>query len=84
MSRVETRSKTPASVFAELGSPTHLELISRLIHGEEHSIAAVTEGLDVACRATTNHLQLLQNAGVVDCRRVGRAKRYTIRPGPLN
>ena len=84
MSSVETRNKAPAPVFAALGSATRLELVSRLSDGKEHSITALTEGLDLTRQATTKHLQVLQHAGVVDCRRVGREKRFTIRPGSIH
>lgn len=86
MSRVESYSPAPApaSVFAALGSTPRLELVSRLSDGREYSIAALTESLDLTRQATTKHLQVLQDAGVVDSRRVGRENRFTIRPGSIN
>lgn len=84
MSKVKTRRKAPAPVFAALGSATRLELVSRLSDGKEHSITALTEGLDHTRQATTKHLQVLQDAGVVACRRVGRENRFTIRRGSIN
>ena len=67
-------------MFAALGSATRLELVSRLSDGKELSITALTEGLDLTRQATTKHLRILQDAGVVDCRRVGRENLFTIRP----
>ena len=84
MSRVEPKSKAAAPVFAALGSTTRLELVSRLSDGKEYSITALTEGLDLTRQATTKHLQVLQHAGVVGCRRVGRENRFTIRPASIN
>ena len=46
-------------MFAALGSATRLELVSRLSDGKEHSITALTEGLDLTRQATTKHLQVL-------------------------
>lgn len=83
MSRVEARSEAPAPVFAALGSVTRLELVSRLSDGREYSITALTDGLDLTRQATTKHLRVLQHAGIVDCQRVGRESRFTIRPGSI-
>ncbi len=83
MSRVKTRSKAPAPVFAALGCVTRLELVSRLSDGKEYSITALTDGLDLTRQAITKHLQVLQHAGIVTCQRVGRESRFTIRPGPI-
>ena len=83
MSRVETRGKAQAAVFAALGCVTRLELVSRLSDGEEHSITALTDGLDLTRQAITKHLQVLQHAGLVNSQRVGRESRFTIRPGPI-
>jgi DNA-binding transcriptional ArsR family regulator len=70
-------------VFAALGSVTRLELVSRLGDGKEYSITALADGLDLTRQAITKHLRVLQQAGIVDSRRVGRESRFTIRPGPL-
>ena len=83
MSPAETRSKAPAAVFAALGCDTRLELVSRLSDGREHSITALTDGLDLTRQAVTKHLQVLQHAGLVSSQRVGRESRFTIRPGPM-
>lgn len=83
MSRLELPAETPAPVFAALGSVTRLALVSRLSDGREHSITSLTDGLDLTRQAITKHLQVLQHAGVVDRRRVGRESRFTIRPDPI-
>lgn len=83
MSRVDARSKAPAPVFAALGSATRLELLSRLGDGREYSITALTDDLDLTRQAITKHLQVLQHAGIVDSRRVGRESRFTVRPGSI-
>ncbi len=83
MSGVETRSQAPAPVFAALGSVTRLELVSRLSDGKEKSITALTDDLDLTRQAITKHLQVLQHAGIVNSRRVGRESRFTIRPGSV-
>ena len=72
-----------APIFAALGDVTRLELVSRLSDGKQHSIAQLTEGLDLTRQGVTKHLHVLQGAGVVSCERVGRESRFTIRPDPI-
>lgn len=70
-------------MFAALGCTTRLALLSRLGDGRDHSITELTDGLDLTRQAVTKHLQVLQQAGIVDRRRIGRESRFTIRPGPI-
>lgn len=83
MSRVKVRSKAPAPVFAALGSVTRLELISRLSDGQDYSITELTDDLDLTRQAVTKHLRVLQRAGIVNRRRIGRESLFTIRPGSI-
>ena len=80
MSRVSTRRKNSAAVFAALGDTTRLELVSRLNDGERHSITELTEGLQVTRQAITKHLHVLKDAGLVNLKRSGRETRFAIRP----
>jgi DNA-binding transcriptional ArsR family regulator len=61
-----------ASVFAALGDPTRLGLVSRLCSGGPLSIARLTEGTDVTRQAVTKHLHVLAEAGLVRGLRQGR------------
>jgi len=70
-------------VFAALGDTTRLELVARLSDGQQHSIVQLADGLDLTRQGVTKHLQVLKNAGIVTCKRVGRESRYTIRPAPI-
>ena len=70
-------------MFAALGSVTRLELLSRLGDGREYSIAELTDGLALTRQAITKHLQVLQQAGIVNSRRVGRESRFIIQPEPI-
>jgi len=70
-------------VFAALGSVTRLELLSRLSDGREYSIAELTDGRALTRQAITKHLQVLQQAGIVNSRRVGRESRFIIQPEPI-
>ncbi len=83
MLQAKSRSSRPAPVFAALGCVTRLELLSRLGDGRDYSITELTDGLDLTRQAITKHLRVLQRAGIVSRRRIGRESRYTIRPGPI-
>jgi len=83
MLRVKTRRNEPAPVFAALGCVTRLDLLSRLGDGREYSITELTDGIDLTRQAITKHLRVLQQAGIVNRRRIGRESRFTIRPGPV-
>ena len=69
-----------APTFAALGDATRLELLSRLGNGERRSITELSRGLTLSRQAVTKHLHVLSDAGIVDCKRVGRESRFAIRP----
>ena len=83
MSPVSNRARAPAPVFAALGCVARLELLSRLSDGRDHSITELTGGLDLTRQAVTKHLRVMEQAGIVDSRRVGRESLFTVRPGPI-
>lgn len=82
MSRTSTRK--PAAVFAALGSAARLDLLTRLSDGREHSITALTDKLELTRQATTKHLNVLKQAGIVGCRRVGRESRFRLKARSLS
>jgi DNA-binding transcriptional ArsR family regulator len=72
-----------APVFAALGDPTRLDLVSRLRDGRPLSIVQLTRGTGLSRQGVSKHLRVLERAGLVAVRHVGRERRYTLRPGPL-
>lgn len=72
--------RDPAAVFAALGDPTRLTLINRLSEGGGRSIASLSEGIPLTRQAVSKHLQVLETAGLVTSRRVGRESRYAVKP----
>lgn len=80
---LSSATSDPARVFAALGDGTRLELVARLSHLGDRSIAQLTTGLDVTRQAVTKHLRVLEDAGVVTSRRVGRESRFAIRERAL-
>jgi len=84
-----SRSRPPrapartASVFAALGDPTRLALVSRLSDGSHRSIAQLSEGHPVTRQAITKHLRVLEDARLVRHERAGRERRYALDPAPI-
>lgn len=72
-----------AAVFAALGDPTRLSLLTKLGRGEERSITALSTDARLTRQAITKHLRVLESAGLVASRRVGRESLYTLRPEPI-
>jgi len=60
--------KQSAPVFAALGDPTRLRLVSRLARGEPLTISQLTEGERVTRQAISKHLEVLSSAGLVSDR----------------
>lgn len=72
-----------ASVFAALGDPTRLALVSRLADGSHRSIAQLSEGHPVTRQAITKHLRVLEEARLVRHERAGRERHYMLDPAPI-
>ena len=70
--RVVAKPEASADLFAALGDPTRLRLVSRLSVAGPMSIARLTEGSDVTRQAITKHLRVLQESGLVHSARQGR------------
>ena len=82
MSRAEPQHRPAdlAPVFAALGDPTRLELVSRLSDGRSHSISDLSSGLPVTRQAVRKHLHVLHAARIVTGERVGRQHQFSIEP----
>ena len=76
--------KVHASVFAALGDPTRLSVVSTLANGEARSIARLTEDTDLTRQAVTKHLRVLADAGVVRSVRVGRESQFELAPKSID
>src|SRR3954469_13772556 len=69
--RLEPKKSAP--IFAALGDPIRLELVTRLCRGRAPmSIAKLSVGFDVTRQAITKHLVVLETAGVISSKRHGR------------
>lgn len=73
-----------APLFAALGDPTRLRVVSRLCAEGPLSITELTEGADVTRQAVTKHLEVLATAGLVRGFRMGRARVWELETGRLD
>jgi DNA-binding transcriptional ArsR family regulator len=80
MSSADAEAAGPASIFAALGDPTRLRLLSKLSDGHRRSIAALSADTRMTRQAVTKHLRVLESAGLVSSMRIGRESRYACRP----
>ena len=72
-----------APLFAALGDPTRLRVVSRLSTEGPLSITRLTEGAAVSRQAVTKHLAVLATAGLVRDFRQGREHVWELSPRPL-
>ena len=61
-----------AGLFAALGDPTRLRVVARLCDRGPQSITRLTDGIGVTRQAVTRHLFVLEEAGLVRGKRIGR------------
>lgn len=73
-----------APVFAALGDPTRLGLLARLRDGQPRSIVELTEGVGLTRQGVSKHLRVLEDAGMVRSKRVGRESRFVFEPDGLD
>ncbi|MEO9469776.1 metalloregulator ArsR/SmtB family transcription factor [Parasphingorhabdus sp.] len=69
-----------SQVFAALGDPTRLKIISRLSDGEARPIGKLTAMTAISRQGVTKHLKMLEHAGLVINHRVGRESRFSLNP----
>ena len=69
-----------ATVFAALGDPTRLQLVSLLCAGGLLSIAELTTATAISRQGVTKHLHVLADAGLVRDVKLGRERRWELAP----
>lgn len=77
------KTERQAQLFAALGDPTRLSLVTKLVDRRPHSIAALTEGTKISRQAVTKHLAVLEDVGLVSKVKDGRESLYELDPEPL-
>ncbi len=72
------------SVLVALAEPTRRQLLDLLAAQGEATATTLAERLPVSRQAVVKHLAVLDAAGLVSGRRVGREVRYAVRPAALD
>jgi len=73
-----------AQIFAALGDPTRVTLVSQLSSGTACSISQLTDSACISRQAVTKHLQILERAGLVQNTRHGRESLFELVDKPFN
>lgn len=69
-------------VFHALGDPTRRTIMERLTEGPM-SVSRLAEPMDMTLTAVMQHLQILQDSGLVHTEKVGRVRSCRIEPAGL-
>ena len=69
-------------VFRALGEPTRRAVLSRLSAGSA-AVSELARAFDMALPSFTQHLDVLEQSGLVRSRKVGRVRTYRLVPQPL-
>jgi len=71
-------------VFAALADSSRRALLDRLRLSNGQTLVKLCTGLPLTRQAVTKHLKVLEEAGLVMCRRRGREKLHYLNPVPLH
>jgi DNA-binding transcriptional ArsR family regulator len=82
-SGLTAQRRSRASIFAALGDPTRLSLVTTLCGGQPRSISQLTENTKLTRQAVTKHLRVLEHARIVHSTRTGRENRFAFSPEPI-
>jgi DNA-binding transcriptional ArsR family regulator len=72
-----------ARVFHALGDPTRRAIVQKLSHGPI-SVSRLAEPLAITLAAVVQHLQVLEESGLVQTEKVGRVRTCRIQPAGLS
>lgn len=78
-----SRLAASAPVFAALGDPQRMMLVSRLCRKGPLSITHLTEGTSITRQAVTKHLRVLEAAGLARSEKSGRETVWALEQRPL-
>lgn len=76
-------SQLNSDIFAALGDPTRLKMITFLADGTPRPIGQLTRRTSMSRQAVTKHLRVLEKAGLVQAERIGRENRFAFKPEGL-
>ncbi|HEX4520237.1 MAG TPA: metalloregulator ArsR/SmtB family transcription factor [Gaiellaceae bacterium] len=71
------------AVFKALADPTRRHLLDRLFEADGRTLGELEQGLQMTRFGVMKHLRVLEDAGLVVARRVGREKHHFLNPVPI-
>src|SRR5690348_13875772 len=69
--------------FAAIGDPVRLTIVDRLAESDA-TVGELAGLFDISFQAVSQHLDVLERAGLVSRRREGRTRRVSLDAGPLD
>lgn len=66
-------------VFHALGDPTRRAIVEKLSHGPI-SVSVLAKPLDITLAAVVQHLQILEQSGLVQTQKIGRVRTCRVEP----
>lgn len=77
------RFRYESEIFAALGDPSRLRIVDLLREGGDLRIKDIAANFGQSRQAVTKHLDILDRAGVIGSRKVGRERLFCIVPTAL-
>lgn len=77
-------SKPAEPPFAALGDPIRRQILELLAQGEAKTPTELADLLPITRQGVSKHLNILEQAGLVQVRQVGREKHYSVNPEALD
>lgn len=77
------RSISVDRVFQALGDPTRRAILEKLTNGPT-TVSQLAEPLDITLAAVVQHLQFLEESGLVHTEKIGRVRTCRIEPSGLS
>lgn len=75
---------TDAPIFHALADPMRRNLLINLAENSPKTATQLAEEFPITRQGILKHLNILEDAGLVAVHQIGREKRYTLTPEPLN
>lgn len=70
-------------IFKALADPTRRLLLDRLLTGDEQTLGELADGLNMSRFGVMKHLNVLETAGLIHTRRMGRVKLHSLSAAPI-
>ena|ERR1051326_3350078 len=77
-----SRHQATSDVFLAIADPTRRALLDALREGEK-PVMELAAQFEVTLSAVSQHIRVLREAGLVDVRKAGRERYYTLNAAPL-